>query len=150
MSSPTPTTFASTDDVQNSWRTLNAQQLNFAGLLLQAAALWITGKCQAASIPVPATAAHIVSIEVVRAALQRDMLDGVPSGKTTRGDRSDEWTNVRTATLEELARTLVFSEYHLQLLGLFQPTGPRYLMGNRYSTPDPIIIPGIDQQDISY
>ncbi|GAB3211341.1 hypothetical protein [Nocardia tengchongensis] len=129
----------------NSWRTLNAQQLNFAGLLLQAAALWITGKCQAANIPVSTAAAKIVSIEVVRAALQRDKLDGVPSGKTTRGDRSDEWTNVRTATLEELARTLVFSEYHQQLLGLWQPTGPRYAMGNRYGTPDPVILPGVDQ-----
>ncbi|MFD6357940.1 hypothetical protein [Nocardia tengchongensis] len=134
----------------NSWRTLNAQQLDFAGLLLQAAALWITGKCQAANIPVSTAAAKIVSIEVVRAALQRDQLDGVPSGKTVRGDRSDEWTNVRTATIEELAQTLVFSEYHQQLLGLWQPTGPRYAMGNRYGTPDPVILPGVDRWGTVY
>lgn len=140
MTSPTP--FATTTDVQNSWRTLNTQQTDYAGLLLQAAALWITGKLPA--IDPGSVAAHIVSIEVVRAALQRDVLDGVPSGKTTRGSRSDEWTNVRTATLEELARTLVFSEYHLNLLGLFQPTGPRYVMGSQSAGPDPIRLPAVD------
>lgn len=140
MTDPTP--FAITDDVQGTWRTLTDTQIDYAELLLQAAALWITTKCQQAGIAPNALAAHIVSIEVVRAALQRDRLDGVPSGKTTRGDRSDEWTNVRTATIEELARTLIFSEYHLQLLGLFQPTAPRYAMGSVSRGPDPIRLPG--------
>ncbi|MEV6258077.1 hypothetical protein AB0L97_32965 [Nocardia sp. NPDC051911] len=134
------TPFATTSDVQSTWRTLNTTQTAYAELLLQAAALWICQRLP--NIAPDSPAAKIVSIEVVRAALQRDQLDGVPSGKRTRGTRSDEWTGARTATIEELARTLVFSQYHHELLGLRQPSGPRYAMGNRYSTPDPIALPG--------
>ncbi len=82
-------------------------------------------------------AARIVSIEVVRAALQRDVFNGAASGKITRGGRTDEWSLSRTATVEQLARTLVFSEYHEQLLGLWKPTGPRYAMGSTSPGPDP-------------
>jgi hypothetical protein len=139
-----PTPFATTTDVQSSWRTLTTTQTNYAALLLQAAAWWITGKWAQSGVNPNPDVAKIVSIEVVRAALQRDVLDGVPSGKITRADRSDEWTNVRTATLEELARTLVFSQYHLELLGLWQPTGPRYVMGDQRWTPDPIRLPATD------
>lgn len=144
MTSPTLPTFASTDDVSGTWRTLNGEQTAYAQLLLEAAYVWITGKCAAAGIAVPTTAAKIVSIEVVRAALQRDCFNGAPSGRVTRGSRSDEWTTARTATVEELARTLIFSEYHLNLLGLFQPTGPTYAMGSRSMGPDPIILFGRD------
>ncbi|MGW0052047.1 hypothetical protein [Nocardia nova] len=140
MTTPNVPTFADISDVVPTWRTLTDAQTAYGNLLLQAAALWIRNRLP--DIAPDSVAAKIVSIEVVRAALQRDQLDGVPSGKKTRGSRSDEWTNVRTATLEELARTLVFSEYHYQLLGIRQPSGPRYAMGDRYSTPDPIILQG--------
>ncbi|MFI5542092.1 hypothetical protein ACIA5H_37625, partial [Nocardia sp. NPDC051900] len=103
----TPTPFATTDDVQSTWRTLNTEQTAYAELLLQAAAIWIYNRVP--GIDPSSPAAKIVSIEVVRAALQRDVFDGAPSGKITRGNRSDEWTGARTATVEQLARTLVFS-----------------------------------------
>lgn len=140
MTTPTPAPFAEVTDVQSSWRTLTDVQTTYANLLLQAAAIWIYNRLP--NIDPSSVAAKIVSIEVVRAALQRDQLDGVPSGKKTRGSRSDEWTNVRTATIEELAQTLVFSEYHYALLGIRQPSGPRYSMGSRYPGPDPIRLPG--------
>ena len=134
------TAFATTADVAGTWRTLNAEQTAYAQLLLNAAELWIRGKVP--GIDDNSVAAHIVSIEVVRAALQRDAFGGAPSGKQTRGGKTDEWTTARTATVEELARTLVFSDYHLQLLGLWQPSGPSYLMGDRYAMPDMIRLPG--------
>lgn len=140
MTTPVPT-FAAISDVVPTWRTLTDEQTAYATLLLQAAALWIYNRVP--NIAPDSPAAKIVSIEVVRAALQRDQLDGVPSGKRTRGSRSDEWTNVRTATVEELAQTLVFSQYHYALLGIRQPSGPQYAMGNRYGTPDPIIPRGV-------
>lgn len=139
MTTPTPTPFAEVTDVQSTWRTLTDVQTAYAGLLLQAAAVWIYNRLP--NIDPASPAAKIVSIEVVRAALQRDQLDGVPSGKTTRGSRSDEWTNVRTATIEELAQTLVFSEYHYSLLGIRQATAASFRMGSQFPGPDPIILP---------
>ncbi|KZM70761.1 hypothetical protein [Nocardia terpenica] len=145
MTAAGPPPFASVADVQSTWRALTPEQAAYAGLLLQAAAVWIYGKLP--GIDPVSPAARIVSVEVVRDALQRDVFEGAPSGKITRGSRSDEWTTARTATVEELAHTLVFSEYHLNLLGLFQPTGPRYAMGSRTRGPDPIRLFGIELGD---
>ncbi|OXR46669.1 hypothetical protein B7C42_01644 [Nocardia cerradoensis] len=142
MTTPDVPTFAQVTDVTSTWRTLSDAQIAYANLLLQAAALWIRNRLP--NIESDSPAAKIVSIEVVRAALQRDQLDGVPSGKKTRGSRSDEWTNVRTATIQELAQTLVFSQYHYQLLGIRQPSGPRYGMGSGLRGPDPIRLRGYD------
>lgn len=129
-------TFASVDDVAGVGDPLTGNDAAYASLLLQAAALLITGKKPGIAPDDPA--AKIVSIQLVRDAMDKRRFKGAPSGRVTRGSRSDEWTTARTATIEELARTLILSEYHLNLLGLWQPTGPRYVMGSRDPGPDPI------------
>lgn len=134
------TAFAQTTDVSATWRTLNAAQTAYASLLLDAAALWIRNKKPGIADGDPA--ARIVSIQVVRDALQRDVFGGSPSGTRTYGKKTESWTTARTATIAELAQTLVFGPYQLQLLGIFQPTGPRGQFGNARPAVDPIVIAG--------
>ncbi|WP_063039719.1 hypothetical protein [Nocardia pseudovaccinii] len=132
--------FATYTDVQNTWRTLTTPQTAYCNLLLDAAALWIRNRKPNIADDDPA--AKSVSIQVVRDALQRDLFGGTSAGTHTVGNRSDSWTLSRTATLEELARSLVFVDYHYELLGLAPAHGPRGAFGNRYPGPDPITLPG--------
>lgn len=134
------TAFATTTDVSGTWRALSAAETAYADLLLDAAAVWIRGRKP--GIADDDAAARIVSIEVVRSALQKNKLEGLNTYTRTVGGRTESWTGARTATAEELARTLEFSQYHQQLLGIWKPTGPRYTMGNAYRPVDEIRLPG--------
>lgn len=130
--------FATHAQVEGTWSVLDAAQREYADLLLRAAAFWIRSKV--ASIADDNAAAQVVSIEVVRAALQRDLFGGAESGTQTRGGKTDTWSRARTATVAELADTLVFSDFHRQLLGLAPATGAVYRMGDRTPDPDPITV----------
>jgi hypothetical protein len=135
--------FASNTDVSGTWRALSDAETAYADLLLDAAALWIRNRLPGILDSDPA--ARIVSIEVVRAALQKNKLEGLNTYTRTVGGRTESWTGARTATSEELARTLEFSEYHQQLLGIWKPkAGPRYTMGNAYCGVDPIRLPSTE------
>lgn len=143
------TAFATSTDVSSTWRTLTTEQAAYATLLLDAAALWIRGRVP--GIAADSAAAKSVSIQVVRDALQRDVFGGATAGTHTVGNRSDSWITSRTASVEELSRTLVFSAYHLELLGLFPANrGPRGTFGDRRLGVDPIVVTGCNRRALEW
>lgn len=136
--------FASLADIEANWQPdrggpLLPQENAWAQSLLNQAGLWIRGrKAQAGqTISDGDPAARIVSIDVVRAALRRDGFPGIHSGTHTVDGRSDSWSGPRTATTDDIARTLVFSDYQRQLLGLWGPTEPVGTFGNAHRAIDP-------------
>ncbi len=136
--------FATLADIQANWRPdhggpLLPEECGWAQTLLNQAGIWIRGRKAAAgqTIADGDPAARIVSIDVVRAALRRDEFPGVHSGTHTVDGRSDTWSGTRNATVEDIARTLVFSDYQWQLLGLWGPTEPVATFGNIRRDIDP-------------
>ncbi|MDG3012150.1 hypothetical protein G4X40_18570 [Rhodococcus sp. D2-41] len=128
--------FATPDDVEATWRPLSAVERSWAGLLLTAAALWIRGRKPGIDAADPA--AKIVSIGVVRSALERNQFEGRGSWSKTVGPRTESGA---AADPTRLAEMLDFTESHLQLLGLWKPTGPRAFFGDRSPGVDPIRLP---------
>lgn len=148
MTSPSPDTyaFATTADVANNWAVFKtAQDEAWCQSLLDQAGVWITQKLTAVgkSIAAGDPRAWLVSVDVVRAAMSRAQYPGIHGGTHLVDGRSDTWSAPRTATVDDIARTLVFTDYHLQLLGLFAPTAPVGQFGNALRPVDPIIIGGV-------
>jgi hypothetical protein len=148
MTSPSPDTFAFATpvDVANNWCTFKtAADQQWCQSLLDEAGIWITGKFASLgqTIALSDPRGYIVSVDVVRAAMERAKYPGIHSGTHLVDGRSDTWSGPRTASTDDTARTLVFSPYHEQLLGLFAPTRPAGQFGNALRPVDPIIIGGV-------
>ncbi|MEU6580664.1 hypothetical protein [Nocardia sp. NPDC046763] len=151
MPGPSPSqdafAFAAPSDVSNNWCTFKSQaDQQWCQTLLDAAGLWITNRFAAIgqTIPLSDPRGFIVSIDVVRAAMERAKYPGIHSGTHLVDGRSDSWSGPRTATTDDAGRTLVFTPYHEQLLGLFKPTQPVGQFGNVMRPVDPIILGGED------
>ncbi|WP_040853809.1 hypothetical protein [Nocardia niigatensis] len=150
MTSPSPSpdtyAFATTTDVANNWCTFKSTaDQKWCQSLLDAAGMWITQRFASIGQTIALTdpRGFIVSVDVVRAAMERAQYPGIHSGTHLVDGRSDSWSGPRTATTDDAARTLVFAPYHEQLLGLFKPTQPVGQFGNAMRPVDPIVLGGV-------
>lgn len=149
MTSPSPDSyaFATPTDIANNWCTFaTIADQQWCQTLLNEAGMWITQRFTSIgqSIALSDPRGYIVSIDVVRAAMERAKYPGIHSGTHVVDGRSDSWSGPRTASTDDTARTLVFSPWHEQLLGLFKSTQPAGQFGNAMRPVDPIILGGED------
>lgn len=114
--------FATSDDIEQNWRPLTSADKSWATLLLGAAERWIRGKVP--GIADDDQAAKVVSIAVVRNALQPGEHAGHVSYSKTLGPRS------RAGTLSNPDAALTWLPWMKEQLGISTTAQPRATFGD--------------------
>ncbi|USC16222.1 phage Gp19/Gp15/Gp42 family protein [Rhodococcus sp. 11-3] len=114
--------FVNTDDIESGWRPLTSTEKIWAEQLIASASKWIRNRKPDLAEDDPD--AQFVVIEVVRAALTAAKYAGHASYAKTVGGVT------RSGTLVNPGRSLVFTEFHYQLLGISQVAAPKFTFGD--------------------
>lgn len=114
--------FATSDEIEQNWRPLTTTEKSWATLLLGAAERWIRGKAPGIADGDPA--AKIVSIAVVRNALQPGDHAGYSSFSKTLGPRS------KSGTLANPDAALTWLPWMKEQLGISAAAQPRATFGD--------------------
>lgn len=114
--------FITTDNITSGWRPLSTTELVWAEQLIASASKWIRDRKPAIADDDPD--AKFVVTEAVRAALTAARHAGHVSYSKTVGGVT------RSGTLVNPGRSLDFTEFHHQLLGISQVATPRYTFGD--------------------
>ncbi|MDF3309757.1 hypothetical protein P3H15_32585 [Rhodococcus sp. T2V] len=116
--------FVTVPDVVTGWRPLSAVEGPWAAQLIATASRWIRDPKRRPDIADDDPDAQFVVIEVVRAALTAAKHAGhVTYSKTVGGV-------TRAGTLVNPGRSLVFTEYHHQILGISRSAKPSWTFGD--------------------
>ena len=116
--------FVTVPDVATGWRPLSGTEQVWAEQLIAAASLWIRDPNRRPDIADNDPGARFVVTEVVRAALTAAKHAGHVSYSKTVGGVT------RSGTLVNPGRSLVFTEYHHQLLGISRSAKPSWTFGD--------------------
>lgn len=109
MSEP-PFAFVYPGELAAAWRPLSEAEEVWAGLLLAAAAVWIREKVP--GVADDSLAARVVSIDVVRTALETGKTPGHLSYSRTVG------ATAKSGTLAVAAGSLTWTDWHREQLGI--------------------------------